>query len=108
MQMVQQLDAQLVPPRTVQCLTGGGTACARWLTQVETLVGVSLSNYLDQNPVGSRVREIVDQVVAHGDAYAREGCAGEETLGKVCTEQASGIVVGAKVLAQTLRAEWQG
>ncbi|WP_329492420.1 hypothetical protein OG618_37235 (plasmid) [Kitasatospora sp. NBC_01246] len=110
--LVADLEARLQPPMTVRCLSEGGRECVVWLGGVGKVATVDVPNHLDRFPVGgeraARVREMVERIGAAGDLYHRGGC---EELARfeaksTCEQQAAGVVVGARLLASELKAQW--
>ncbi|MFI8085947.1 hypothetical protein ACIF6L_34795 [Kitasatospora sp. NPDC086009] len=113
-ELVARLEEQLRPPMTVQCLAGGGRECAVWLGGAARLAAVDAPNLLDRFPVAgdraAKVAQLVERVGAAGDAYSRAGCEQVPVFakGSSCEEAAAGLVVGARLLADELKALWPG
>lgn len=109
-ELVAELEGQLKSPKADQCLTQGGRECAVWLGAVTKTAVVSVPNEANRFPVaagrGPRVTELVAEIRAAGDSYARGGCeqqAGFTATGP-CERDASAIVVRAGLLVAELKA----
>ncbi|MFJ2780275.1 hypothetical protein [Kitasatospora sp. NPDC087315] len=111
-ELVVLLEGRLQPPQTVRCLNGGGRECALWLGAVAKLAAVDAPNLVDRYPVDAvragRVAELIGRVGSAGDSYSRGRCEDQASFGQgsQCETDAAGIAVGARLLADELKAQW--